>query len=186
MTEHHAQYERAVRFRELHQRSRPLQLANAWDAASARILAAAGAPAIGTTSFGIALFHGVWDAELLAFEDVLAVAAAIAAAVEVPVSVDLEAGRGLTPADVQASVATGIACGAVGINIEDALPGQAGVLRDPDEQAQRIAAARAAATASGIPIFVNARCDVWFGAGELAAPLDAVTAGASLIKELLA
>jgi 2-methylisocitrate lyase-like PEP mutase family enzyme len=164
MTHVQAQYERAVRFRDLHARADPLQLANAWDATSARILAASGVPAIGTTSFGVALDHGVWDGEQLPFEDTLAVTTAIASAVEVPVTVDLEAGRGPTPADVQRSVAAVIACGAVGINIEDGIPGQPGALRDPAEQAERIAAARAAATASAIPIFVNARCDVYFGA----------------------
>jgi len=158
------QYERAVRFRDLHTQARPLQLANAWDATSARVLAAAGAPAIGTTSFGVALDHGVWDGELLPFDEVLTVAGEIASAVDVPVSVDLEAGRGATPADVQRSVAAVLEGGAVGVNIEDAIPGQPGALRDVDEQAERIAAARAAATASGIPLFVNARCDVYFGA----------------------
>jgi 2-methylisocitrate lyase-like PEP mutase family enzyme len=131
---------------------------------SARVLAVAGAPAIGTTSFGVALDHGVWDAELLPFEEVLAVAESIASAVEVPVTVDLEAGRGSTPADVQRAVAAVIERGAVGINIEDAIPGAAGQLRGVGEQADRLGAARAAAEASGIPIFVNARCDVWFGA----------------------
>jgi 2-methylisocitrate lyase-like PEP mutase family enzyme len=155
---------RAVEFRDLHARARPLQIANAWDATSARILAAAGAPAIGTTSFGVALDRGVWDGELLPFEQVLAVTEAIVAAVDVPVTIDLEAGRGTTPTDVQHSVAAVIARGAIGINIEDGVPGQPGVLRDAAEQAERVAAARAAATASEIPIFVNARCDVYFGA----------------------
>ena len=160
----HDQHERAIRFRELHAAPSPLLLTNAWDATSARVLAAAGAPAIGTTSFGVALAHGVWDAELLPFDDVLAVAVAITSAVDVPVTVDLEAGRGENPADVQRAVEAVIGSGAVGVNIEDAVPGQPGQLRDIDEQAARLAAARAAAVASGIPIFVNARCDVWFGA----------------------
>jgi 2-methylisocitrate lyase-like PEP mutase family enzyme len=94
----------------------------------------------------------------------LAVTSAIASAVDVPVTVDLESGRGRRPADVRESVAAVIACGAVGINIEDGIPERRGALRDSEEQAERIAAARAAATASGIPIFVNARCDVYFGA----------------------
>jgi 2-methylisocitrate lyase-like PEP mutase family enzyme len=158
------QHDRAVRFRELHAGPRPLLLANAWDATSARVLAAAGVAAIGTTSFGVALDHGVLDGELLPFDDVLAVAGAIASAVEIPVSVDLEAGRGETPDDVQQSVAAVIDRGAVGINIEDTVPGQPGRLRHVESQSARIGAARAAAAASGIPIFVNARCDVWFGA----------------------
>jgi 2-methylisocitrate lyase-like PEP mutase family enzyme len=154
--------------RNLHAAARPFQLTNAWDATSARVLAAAGAPAIGTTSFGVALDHGVWDGELLPFDEVLAVTEAITSAVDVPVSVDLEAGRGDEPADVQRAVEAVIARGAVGVNIEDTVPGQPGRLRTVDDQAARLAAARAAGTASDVPIFVNARCDVWFGA-DLAA-----------------
>ena len=60
-------------------------------------------------------------------------------------------------------------CGAVGINIEDSIPGQPGALRDTTEQSARISAARSAAEQSGIPIFINARCDVYFGAQIAAA-----------------
>jgi 2-methylisocitrate lyase-like PEP mutase family enzyme len=126
--------------------------------------AVAGAAAIGTTSFGVALDHGVADGELLPFEEVLAVTDAITSAVDVPVSVDLEAGRGESPAEVERAVESVIAHGAVGVNIEDTVPGEQGRLRDVDEQAARLAAARAAGTSSGVPVFVNARCDVWFGA----------------------
>jgi 2-methylisocitrate lyase-like PEP mutase family enzyme len=164
MTKADVQLERALRFRELHERDHPLRLANAWDATSARILAAAGVSAIGTTSFGVALDHGVWDGEQLSFDAVLDVASSIVAAVDVPVTIDIEAGRGATPDDVQRSVAEVIACGAVGINIEDGIPGRPGALFDQADQAARIGAARAAAEASGIPIFINARCDVYFGA----------------------
>lgn len=164
MTKADVQLERALRFRELHERDHPLRLANAWDATSARILAAAGVSAIGTTSFGVALDHGVWDGEQLSFDAVLDVASSIVAAVDVPVTIDIEAGRGATPDDVQRSIAEVIACGAVGINIEDGIPGRPGALFDQADQAARIGAARAAAEASGIPIFINARCDVYFGA----------------------
>jgi 2-methylisocitrate lyase-like PEP mutase family enzyme len=164
MTADAAQHERAVRFRNLHRGDEPLRLANAWDATSARVLAAAGAPAIGTTSFGVALSHAMPDGERLSFERVLDVARSIVSAVEVPVSIDLEAGRGATPGEVQRSVARVIACGAVGINIEDSIPGRRGALFDPPEQSARIAAARAAAEQSGVPVFINARCDVYFGA----------------------
>jgi 2-methylisocitrate lyase-like PEP mutase family enzyme len=159
-----AQVARAEDLRSLHAGADPLRLANAWDATSARVLAAAGARAIGTTSFGIALDNATWDGELLPLDALLEVARAIAGAVEVPVSVDLEAGRGETAADVGRAVTAVLDCGAVGVNIEDAIPGQQGVLRDVDEQSARIAAARDAATAAGIPLFINARCDVWFGA----------------------
>ena len=164
MTTDTAQQERAVRFADLHAADQPLLLTNAWDATSARVLAAAGAPAIGTTSFGVALSNGVWDGELLPLEAALDIARAIASAVDVPVTVDLEAGRGAGPDDVRESVALVIACGAVGINLEDSIPGKPGALFGVPEQSARLAAARAAAAASGVPVFINARCDVYFGA----------------------
>jgi 2-methylisocitrate lyase-like PEP mutase family enzyme len=164
MTTDTAQHERAVRFADLHTGDQPLLLTNAWDATSARVLAAAGASAIGTTSFGVALSNGVWDGELLPLEAALDIARAIASAVDVPVSVDLEAGRGAGPDEVKESVTRVISGGAVGINLEDSIPGKPGVLFGLADQAARITAARAAAAASGVPLFINARCDVYFGA----------------------
>jgi 2-methylisocitrate lyase-like PEP mutase family enzyme len=179
-----AQQERAQRFRELHRGDNPLLLANAWDAMSARVLAAAGAPAIGTTSFGVALSNGVWDGEQLPFERVLEVARSVASAVDVPVTIDLEAGWGAGPGEVSESVARVIEGGAVGINIEDSVPGQRGALRDLPEQSARIAAARAAAEESGVPAFINARCDVYFGARiEADARVDEVLSRARAYRE---
>ncbi len=163
------QVNRAKAFRELHHRDRPLLLANAWSATSAVIAAAAGAPAIGTTSFGVALDHGVLDGEQLPFDVALTLAADIAQSVDVPVTFDLEAGRGATAAAVQASTTAVIETGVVGVNIEDARPGEPGVLFEVPAQVERLRAARAAADTSGVPMFVNARCDVFFGA---AVPAD--------------
>jgi len=154
----------AQRFHELHTRGEVLQVANAWDPTSARVLAAAGARAIATTSFGVALNNATADGEQLPWDVVVSVAAAIVGAVEVPVTVDVEAGRGATPAEVGASVAQIIETGAVGINVEDSVPGHPGDLVEPDEQGERLAAAREAGAACGVPVFVNARCDVYFGA----------------------
>jgi 2-methylisocitrate lyase-like PEP mutase family enzyme len=164
MTTDDAQRERALRFRALHYGDKPLRLANAWDATSARVLTAAGASAIGTTSFGVALDHGTQDGERLPFDRVLEVTHSIVSAVGVPVTIDMEAGHGATPGEVQQSVGRVIECGAVGINIEDSIPGQPGALLDAPGQSARIAAARAAAEQSGVPLFINARCDVYFGA----------------------
>jgi 2-methylisocitrate lyase-like PEP mutase family enzyme len=148
----------------MHRTGTVVQIVNAWDASSARMLVAAGAEAIGTTSFGLAFAHGYPDGEQIPWETVCAVAAAIVAAVDVPVSIDIEAGRGATADDVARSVAEIVETGAVGVNIEDSVPGRPGELFPTDVQASRYAAARAAAHAAGVPVFVNARCDVYFGA----------------------
>src|SRR6476661_569107 len=88
---------KADAFRALHQEGPPLQLVNAWNVTSARVAAAAGASAIGTTSFGLSAHHGRVDGEQLGLTEVLAATAAIVDAVDVPVSLDLETGHGSQP-----------------------------------------------------------------------------------------
>lgn len=88
--------------------------------------------------------------------------ARIAAAVTVPVTADIEGGYGPTPQDVALTVTAVTAAGAVGVNLEDA-PGADGVpLVSPPAQAERIAAAREASVAAGVPdLVINARTDVY-------------------------
>jgi 2-methylisocitrate lyase-like PEP mutase family enzyme len=156
--------ERARRFRSLHEQAEPLLLVNVWDVASARAAVAAGARALGTTSFGIALDHGVNDGELLPLEVGLDVVRQIVEAVPVPVTFDLEAGHGENARAVGDSVSAAIEAGVAGINLEDGRPGQPGALFSMTEQTERLASARAAADRAGVPIFLNARCDAYFGA----------------------
>lgn len=158
------QIQRGEQFRAMHATGPVLQIVNAWDASSARMLAAAGAPAIGTTSFGVAFAHGYPDGEQIPWETTCAVSAAIVDAVDVPVTIDIEAGRGDTADAVGRSVAEIVETGAVGVNIEDSVPGRTGELFPMEVQASRYAAARRASDAAGVPIFINARCDVYFGA----------------------
>ena len=163
------QLELAVRFRALHDPAAPLALANAWDAASARLVAAAGAPAVATTSAGVAWGLGAADGDRLDRDAALALIERVVAAVDVPVTADIESGFGAAPADVAETVARVLAAGAVGVNIEDAhsTPGAATPLRPAEEQAERLAAARAAAESAGIPLYLNARVDVYLrGVGE--------------------
>ncbi len=139
-----------------------LLLPNAWDIASARVFEAAGFPAIATTSAGIAFANGYPDGQQISREEMLAVVARIAAAVQVPVTADVEAGYGDAPADVAGTVRAVIDAGAVGINLEDA-PGTPHTLYTSDEQAARIAAGRDAANAAGVHVVINARIDTYLG-----------------------
>lgn len=151
MTRHH---ERAALFHELHAPGRMLLLPNAWDAASARLLASLGAPAVATSSAALAWAHGFADGESLPRDVLVQAVAEITRVVDVPVTVDTERGFGATPADVAETIARLIEVGAVGINIEDgAAP--------PAELAARIAAVRAAAQREGVNLFINARTDLW-------------------------
>ena len=158
--------DRAHRFRSLHDPRRPLLLSTVWDVASAVVAEDAGAPALATTSAGIAWSRGVADGDHLGRAEVLAVVAAVAAAVDIPVSADLEGGYGQTPDGVAETVRGVVQAGVVGINLEDGP-------RSPEETGLRIAAARRAADDEGVPLFVNARCDVYLrGLVEPGARLD--------------
>ncbi|GHC74151.1 isocitrate lyase/PEP mutase family protein [Streptomyces flavofungini] len=164
MTNQHAT---ATAFRALHTPGAPLVLPNAWDLASARVVEAAGAAAVATTSAGLAWALGAADGDRLTRDRALAAVAAITAAVEVPVTADIESGYAEDAAGVADTVRAALAAGVVGVNIEDALYGTAEPLRPVAEQAERIAAARGAADAAGVPLFVNARVDTYLrGVGE--------------------
>ncbi|MFD4872009.1 isocitrate lyase/phosphoenolpyruvate mutase family protein [Streptomyces sp. NPDC058420] len=177
MTNQNTLRDRALAFRALHVPGRPLVLPNAWDAASARIVEDTGAAAVATTSAGVAWALGVPDGDLLGRERAVAAVARIAASVAVPVSADIESGFAEDPAGVADTVRAVLAAGAVGVNIEDALYGGEDVLRPVAEQAERIAAAREAADAEGVPLFVNARIDTFLrGAGGVDATLERAAA----------
>lgn len=141
-------------FRALHVPGKPLVLYNIWDPGSARAVAAAGAPALATGSYGVAEAFGAADGEKLPFTEVIANLERIVEVVEVPVSLDLESGYGADTAAVRASVQTARHAGAVGINMEDRLPGEERPL-PLGEAAERVAAAAAAG------LFVNARTDLF-------------------------
>jgi 2-methylisocitrate lyase-like PEP mutase family enzyme len=175
--------ERGTRFRDLH-RAGSFVLANAWDAASAAVMELAGAPAIGTTSSGISWALGVPDGEHLSRRQAVQATATIADAVDVPVTADVEAGYGSSPQDVAATIEAVAAAGAVGANLEDRRwPGK-NSLWPADQQAERIAAARAAADRTGLTFTLNARTDVFLaGIGEPGQREDAVLERAALYAE---
>src|ERR1041385_8063667 len=111
------QQARAERFRELHQAPPILILTNAWDVASARLFEDAGFQAIGTTSAGVAASLGYPDGQHIPREELVAAVRRITRLVRIPVSVDIEAGLGISIADVLETVKGVIEAGAVGINL---------------------------------------------------------------------
>ncbi|WP_438489731.1 isocitrate lyase/PEP mutase family protein [Streptomyces sp. S186] len=160
------QAERVQLFRSLHTPARPLALANAWDVASARVIEAAGAPAIATTSAGVAWALGSPDGDVLARDRALDLIARIAEAVAVPVTADIEGGYGQDAAEVAATVVGVLEAGAAGVNIEDGT-------RPPTELRDRLTAARAALEKAGGELFLNARIDTYlFGLGDPATRLE--------------
>ncbi len=157
----HRQVRQAQLFASLHRPGDPLLLANAWDVASAVTIVNAGAKAIATTSAGVAWSLGVPDAADLGADRTAAVIERIAAAVAVPVSADIEAGYGPEPDAVAATMTAVVQAGAIGVNLEDRSGRDEAPLFEPAEQAERLAAARAAADRLAVPVWINARTDLF-------------------------
>ncbi|HEY4421409.1 MAG TPA: isocitrate lyase/phosphoenolpyruvate mutase family protein, partial [Pseudonocardia sp.] len=158
----------ATRFRQLHETG-VLVLPNAWDAASARLIEAAGAQAIATTSAGVAWSLGHADGNHLPRELAADAVRRIVGVVSVPVTADIETGYGETITELRSTIEAIVGAGAVGINIEDA----GAPLRATGEQAGRIRTVRETAESAGVPLFVNARIDAYLRqVGDPAARLD--------------
>lgn len=149
---------RAQLFRSLHGGGGILALPNAWDVASARLAEDAGAAAIATTSAGVAWSLGAPDGNRLGRDRAVDLVARIVAAVDVPVSADIEGGYADDADGVAGTIRAVLAAGAVGVNLEDASHRDPGPLLPVAEQAERISAARAAA---GDGLFLNARIDTF-------------------------
>jgi 2-methylisocitrate lyase-like PEP mutase family enzyme len=143
--------------RSLQRPGAPLLLPNAWDVATARAVVAAGFPVVATTSGGVAATLGYEDHEGAPADEMLAAAARMAREVDVPVTVDAEAGYGMEPADLVAALRS---AGAAGFNLEDT-DYATGSLRDADRQAEWLNAVRQAAAEDDYRPVINARVDVF-------------------------
>jgi len=170
------QSQQAERIRGMHRGPKLLLLPNAWDAMSARVLAAAGFEAVATTSGGVSWSLGYADGEQAPWSEVVAATARIVRAARVPVTADIEAGFGETPDAVMRSVTEIIVAGAIGVNLEDGTPGPL-PMRSLADAADRIRAAREAAKAAGVPIVINGRIDLYLrNIGDEASRFDETVA----------
>lgn len=142
----------------LHQPGNPVILPTVWDAWSARLTTDAGFVALTVGSHPVADSIGKRDNEGMSFDDLLHRVAQITAAVDVPVSVDIESGYGL-PARQLIDGLLGV--GAVGLNIEDTVHSEGKRLRSAGEHAELVGALRAAADEAGVHVVVNARTDLF-------------------------
>src|SRR6266849_3032486 len=155
------QAELARQFLALHDGRKILVLPNAWDVASARIFEEAGFPAIGTTSAGVANALGYPDGQKISRGEMLAVVHRIAEALHLPVTADVEAGYGTKPEDAAETARQVIAAGAVGMNLEDAIPDKPDALADLNLQIEKIRAVNEISERAGIAFVLNARTDVF-------------------------
>ena len=136
--------DRAAQFHRFHDDG-VLLLANGWDAGSARLIESLGAKALATTSAGVAWAQGYADGDRLPAQRLIDVAASIARAIRIPLSVDVEGGYSDDPAQVADTVAALIDIGAVGINLED---GGAG----PERLCAKIERVKTAAARLGVAL----------------------------------
>ncbi len=167
----------AAEFRRLHEPGRILVLANAWDAASARVLEECGAKAIATTSAGVAWSHGYPDGDAIPGQALLATATEIVRATRLPVSADVESGYAAEPERVAETVSALLDVGIVGINLEDGAAA-------PGVLAAKIEAVKRASARAGVGLFVNARTDVYLrGLAPKEKAVDETLSRAALYRE---
>ncbi len=162
-----------VTFRELHYTEAPLLLPNAWDVGSALGFVAAGFPAIGTTSFGVAASIGLPDGGGATRAATVALAAQLGR-LPVPITTDIEDGYSDDPVEVAEFVSELAALGVAGINIEDSKDGN---LVDPAILAGKLVAIKRRTP----DVFVNARVDNYWFAEE--AKVEAVLLRAGTYSE---
>lgn len=171
---------RANRLAELHAHHHPLVLPTVWDVWSARTAVGAGFSALTIGSHPLAEARGAEDHEGQTFAEVIEAVRPIIESVDVPVSVDLEAGYGLDPADLITGL---LDAGGVGLNVEDTMHSQAGRVRSTEEHATYVAGLRAAADAAGVPVWINGRTDLFLHAQDAASVADEAIARLQALVE---
>ena len=146
----------------LHVKGNPLVLYNIWSAGSAKACQEGGALAVGTSSWSVAAEYGYEDGEQIPLNLSLMNLELIIRVTSVPVIFDMEGGYSANPADLTDCMLRIIKAGASGVNFENQIVGGED-LYPIEVQCDRIATIRQAAESTGVPIFINARSDVFFG-----------------------
>jgi 2-methylisocitrate lyase-like PEP mutase family enzyme len=155
------QKEKAELFLKFHQDRDILVLLNSWDIGSSKLVEACGYKAIATTSMGIAASLGYPDCQVIHLSEMIETITGIVHGVQVPVTVDVEAGYGNNVNEIIDSVKKIIATGIVGINIEDSIDLNP-VLIDETEFCERISAIRELSDSLGFHLVINARTDSFY------------------------
>ncbi len=155
------QKQKAELFLKYHQDKEILVLLNSWDIGSSKLIEACGYKAIATTSMGIAASLGYPDCQVITLSEMIEAMTGIVNGVQVPVTVDIEAGYGNNINEIIDSVKKIIATGIVGINIEDSID-LSPVLIDEIEFCERISAIRTLSDSLGFHLVINARTDSFY------------------------
>lgn len=149
-------------FTQLHHQSKPLLIANVWDAGSAIAAQQAGYQALGTSSAAIAAMLGYEDGEGIAFDELFCIVTRIKTVTTLPLSVDIEAGFGRTAAEIITNLKRLARLGVAGVNIEDSRVVK-GVrqLDNAEAFAGTLKEIRHALSAENYPLFFNVRTDTF-------------------------
>ncbi len=155
------QKEKAELFLKFHQDKEILVLLNSWDIGSSKLIEASGYKAIATTSMGIAAALGYPDCQIITLSEMIGAITGIVKSVQVPVTVDIEAGYGKNLNEIINSVKKIIETGIVGINIEDSID-LSPALIDEKEFCERISVIRSLSDSMGFHLVINARTDSFY------------------------
>ncbi|MCP4417293.1 MAG: isocitrate lyase/phosphoenolpyruvate mutase family protein [Chloroflexi bacterium] len=158
--------QKAENFLAYHHATQLLILPNAWDVSSAKVFALEGFKAIGTTSAGIAASLGYPDGQRVSLAETIAVVERIEQQIDLPISVDIEAGYATTLDDIAAAARAVLNVGAVGLNLEDSTGQPANPLYETAVQKEKLCAIREMAEAEGVHLVINARTDVYLISNE--------------------
>ena len=159
------QKEKAELFLKYHQDKEILVLLNSWDIGSSKLIEASSYKAIATTSMGVAASLGYPDNQVIKLSEMIEIITGIVNAVQVPVSVDIEAGYGNNLNEIIDSVKKIIAAGIVGINIEDSIDLNPKLI-DELEFCERISAIRELSNSLGFHLVINARTDSFYTSSD--------------------
>ena len=165
------QRKKADHFLNLHKSGKLLILPNIWNPIGARILEAKGFPAAATASAAISSSLGYRDGEKIKLSTHLDIIKRIADSVKIPVTADIEAGYASDLKELRDSVKKVIDTGVAGINIEDSV-GKEGIIRDIEEQCERIATVREVSEENGLHLVINSRIDPFLSNSDR--PIDEV------------
>ncbi len=150
-----------MNFKNYHHQASPMLLCNVWDVTSARSAAKLGFQAIGTSSGAMAAMLGYEDGEQMSFLELEYIVKRIRASVEVPLSVDLEAGYSRKPEKIVEHIERLVDLGVIGINLEDSLVTDHRRIVDATEFAETLGKIVDRLATKNIDVFLNVRTDTF-------------------------
>lgn len=150
-----------MNFKELHQQASPLLICNVWDVLSAKTAQELNFKAIGTSSGAIAAMLGYNDGEEMSFQELEYIVERITKNVDLPLTVDLEAGYSRNPDEIAENIIRLSKLGITGINIEDSIVTDKREIVDPDQFSKTLEQVCSIVKNKVNQIFINVRTDTF-------------------------